>query len=80
MESGTLSSWKVGQGDEFSAGDVLAEIETDKASIGENGYWRRLDVVIEALMEAPKEATLLYISHSHPPHPALSSPPYRLCY
>ncbi|GMI44106.1 hypothetical protein TrCOL_g9415, partial [Triparma columacea] len=33
MESGTLSSWKVGQGDEFSAGDVLAEIETDKASI-----------------------------------------------
>ena len=35
MEIGTLSSWKVGPGDEFSAGDVLAEIETDKASIGE---------------------------------------------
>ena len=33
MEVGTLSSWKVGLGDEFAAGDVLAEIETDKASI-----------------------------------------------
>ena len=33
MEVGTLSSWKVQAGDEFGAGDVLAEIETDKASI-----------------------------------------------
>ena len=33
MEAGTISSWKVGEGESFSAGDSLAEIETDKASI-----------------------------------------------
>lgn len=33
MEAGTISSWKVGEGDSFAAGDALAEIETDKASI-----------------------------------------------
>ena len=33
MEAGTISSWKVGEGDTFSAGDSLAEIETDKATI-----------------------------------------------
>lgn len=33
MESGTLTSWKIEVGKPFSAGDVLAEIQTDKASI-----------------------------------------------
>lgn len=33
METGTISSWKVKEGDSFIAGDSLAEIETDKASI-----------------------------------------------
>lgn len=33
MEAGTISSWKVGEGESFSAGDSLAEIETDKATI-----------------------------------------------
>ena len=31
MESGTLSKWLVKEGDEVSAGDLIAEIETDKA-------------------------------------------------
>ena len=31
MESGKLSRWHVSEGDEVSAGDVIAEIETDKA-------------------------------------------------
>lgn len=30
MESGKISSWKVKQGDKFSAGDVLLTVETDK--------------------------------------------------
>jgi pyruvate dehydrogenase E2 component (dihydrolipoamide acetyltransferase) len=33
MESGTISKWNVGTGDSFSAGDSLAVIETDKATI-----------------------------------------------
>ncbi len=33
MEEGTLSRWLVKEGDQVSAGDVLAEIETDKATM-----------------------------------------------
>ena len=33
MTSGNLATWKVKEGDSFSAGDVLAEVETDKATV-----------------------------------------------
>ena len=33
MTEGNIASWKVKEGDKFSAGDVLLEIETDKASM-----------------------------------------------
>ena len=33
MEEGTLAKWLVGEGDEVEAGDLLAEIETDKATM-----------------------------------------------
>ncbi|RDL40483.1 Single hybrid motif [Venustampulla echinocandica] len=33
MTEGNIASWKVKEGDAFSAGDVLLEIETDKASM-----------------------------------------------
>ncbi|MBI6630442.1 pyruvate dehydrogenase complex E1 component subunit beta [Pontibaca salina] len=33
MEEGTLSKWLVKEGDTVSAGDILAEIETDKATM-----------------------------------------------
>ncbi|OCC24536.1 pyruvate dehydrogenase complex dihydrolipoamide acetyltransferase [Croceicoccus estronivorus] len=33
MEQGTLARWLVKEGDEVSAGDILAEIETDKATM-----------------------------------------------
>ncbi len=33
MESGTLSKWLVKEGDTIASGDVLAEIETDKATM-----------------------------------------------
>ena len=33
MEEGTLAKWLVKEGDQVSAGDVLAEIETDKATM-----------------------------------------------
>ena len=31
MEEGTLAKWLVKEGDEVKSGDILAEIETDKA-------------------------------------------------
>jgi pyruvate dehydrogenase E2 component (dihydrolipoamide acetyltransferase) len=32
MEVGTIQEWKVAPGDSIAAGDVIAEIETDKAT------------------------------------------------
>jgi pyruvate dehydrogenase E2 component (dihydrolipoamide acetyltransferase) len=34
MTHGTISSWKKSPGDKLQAGDILCEIETDKASVG----------------------------------------------
>eukprot|EP00548_Thalassiothrix_antarctica_P004426 CAMPEP_0194131824 /NCGR_PEP_ID=MMETSP0152-20130528/2483_1 /TAXON_ID=1049557 /ORGANISM="Thalassiothrix antarctica, Strain L6-D1" /LENGTH=228 /DNA_ID=CAMNT_0038826705 /DNA_START=26 /DNA_END=712 /DNA_ORIENTATION=+ len=46
MEVGTLSSWSMKEGDSFGAGDVIAKIETDKASIDfeaqDDGYIAKL--------------------------------------
>ncbi|MEL0022207.1 MAG: biotin/lipoyl-containing protein, partial [Rickettsiales bacterium] len=33
MTEGTLAKWLVGEGDEVNPGDVIAEIETDKATM-----------------------------------------------
>ena len=33
MEEGNLAKWLVKEGDQVSAGDVIAEIETDKATM-----------------------------------------------
>src|SRR5215211_5619780 len=33
MEEGTLATWLVKEGDEVKSGDILAEIETDKATM-----------------------------------------------
>src|SRR3546814_4934295 len=34
MTEGTLAKWLVKEGDEITSGDVIAEIETDKATMG----------------------------------------------
>ena len=33
MEAGTIASWKVEEGTAFAAGDVICEVETDKATV-----------------------------------------------
>lgn len=33
MESGNIGAWRVKEGDTFGAGDVICEIETDKATV-----------------------------------------------
>ncbi|BFZ11185.1 hypothetical protein BsWGS_14223 [Bradybaena similaris] len=46
MESGTIISWQKKEGDKVSEGDLLAEIETDKASMGfessDEGYLAKI--------------------------------------
>jgi pyruvate carboxylase len=34
MQSGSIGAWHVAAGDSFAAGDVIAEIQTDKATMG----------------------------------------------
>ena len=48
MEEGTLSKWHIKVGDTVSAGDVIAEIETDKATME-----------VEAVDEGKVEAILI---------------------
>lgn len=33
MEAGTIAAWKLAEGDSFKDGDVIAEVETDKATV-----------------------------------------------
>ncbi|XP_050299199.1 dihydrolipoyllysine-residue acetyltransferase component of pyruvate dehydrogenase complex, mitochondrial isoform X2 [Anthonomus grandis grandis] len=46
MESGTIISWEKKEGDKLNEGDLLAEIETDKATMGfetpEEGYLAKI--------------------------------------
>ncbi|KAK3873484.1 hypothetical protein Pcinc_021514 [Petrolisthes cinctipes] len=46
MEMGTIISWEMKEGDELNEGDLLAEIETDKATMGmetpEEGYLAKI--------------------------------------
>ena len=38
MEEGRLVGWKVEEGDKIEAGDILAEVETDKATAEIESY------------------------------------------
>jgi pyruvate dehydrogenase E2 component (dihydrolipoamide acetyltransferase) len=46
MEMGTIVSWQKKEGDQLSEGDLLCEIETDKATMGfeapEEGYLAKI--------------------------------------
>ena len=49
MEEGTLSKWLVKEGDSVASGDILAEIETDKAT---------MEVCLLYTSPSPRDATL----------------------
>ena len=38
MEEGTLAKWLISEGDTISSGDLIAEIETDKATMEVNRF------------------------------------------
>ncbi|GMH89060.1 hypothetical protein TL16_g11342 [Triparma laevis f. inornata] len=66
MEVGNIS-WRMKEGDEFVAGDVLAEIETDKASIDfvteDDGFIGKL-LVPDGAQEVPVGAPILVVVDS----------------
>ncbi|PAV85439.1 hypothetical protein WR25_07880 isoform A [Diploscapter pachys] len=56
MEMGTVVSWQKKEGDQLSEGDLLCEIETDKATMGfetpEEGYLARI-IIPEGTKDVP---------------------------
>ncbi len=56
MEEGTIGRWLVHEGDSYSEGDVLAEIETDKATMDFQAY--DAGTVLKILVEDGESAAL----------------------
>ncbi|KAI3415872.1 Dlat1p [Globodera pallida] len=56
MESGTIISWQKKEGDQVSEGDLLCEIETDKATMGfetpEEGFLAKI-IIPEGVKDVP---------------------------
>jgi len=50
METGSISSWAIGEGDSFGAGDVLCAIDTDKASVD---FEAQDDGVLAKILQQP---------------------------
>ena len=71
MTSGNLAAWKLKAGDSFGAGDVLAEIETDKATVDyesvDDGFIAKI-LVAEGYAHAtfPPDVGLCMIHRSAP--------------
>ena len=74
MTEGTLASWQKKEGDEVTAGDVIAEIETDKATmeveavdegvmgkilVGEGSEGVKVNAAIALLLEEDEDASAL---------------------
>ena len=54
MKEGNLSKWLIKEGDKISAGDIIAEIETDKATM-------EIEAVDEGFVKSVKEIGLIFI-------------------
>ncbi len=74
MEAGTLAKWHVKEGDNVTSGDVIAEIETDKATmeveavdegtigkivVGEGAEDVKVNALIAVLLEEGEDASLI---------------------
>ena len=80
MESGTLAKWIVKTGDSVESGDILAEIETDKATMEleapEEGVIQQLLVADGAQDIAVNTPIALLVSENgiEAPHPTAPAP------
>lgn len=59
MEAGTIASWAVKEGESFTAGQVIAEIETDKATMGFEA--QDPGVIAKILVQAGREVGLAHV-------------------
>ncbi len=90
MEEGTLAKWHVKEGDEVSAGDVIAEIETDKATmevesidegtvgkifIGEGTANVKVNELIAVLLEDGEDAGAISDAPAAAPAPSAQAAP-----
>ncbi len=80
MTEGTLISWNVAVGDEIEIGDVIAEIETDKASMEMEAFDEGVltEILVEAGQKVPVGTALGVLAEdgddaSTPPAPAQES-------
>ena len=80
MEEGTLAKWLVKEGDSVSSGDIIAEIETDKATmefeavdegtigkiiVPEGSEGVKVNALIAVLLEDGEEASDAALSSAH---------------
>ncbi len=90
MIEGTLAKWHVKEGDEVTSGDVIAEIETDKATmeveavdegtvgkllVAEGAEGVPVNQVIAVLLEEGEDAGAIEVSATAAPPPAVAPPP-----
>lgn len=79
MEAGTIGKWNLEEGDSFNAGEVIAEIETDKATMGFEA--QDPGVIAKILVGAGQEvrrggllkSLAVHISHFNTPQSSLCS-------
>ncbi|WP_417263061.1 pyruvate dehydrogenase complex dihydrolipoamide acetyltransferase [Celeribacter sp.] len=89
MEEGTLAKWLVKEGDEISSGDVIAEIETDKATmefeavdegvmgkilVAEGTEGVKVNAPIAVLLEEGEDASAAETVGASAPAPAAEAP------
>ncbi|MCY4395211.1 MAG: pyruvate dehydrogenase complex E1 component subunit beta [Rhodospirillaceae bacterium] len=89
MEEGTLARWLVAEGDSVAPGDVIAEIETDKATmeveaveegvvgklaVAEGTEGVKVNAVIALLLEEGEDASAVVASGAAKPVPAAPEP------
>jgi pyruvate dehydrogenase E2 component (dihydrolipoamide acetyltransferase) len=90
MTEGALAKWHVKEGDEISSGDVIAEIETDKATmeveavdegtvgkilVAEGSEGVAVNAVIAVLLEEGEDASALESAAAASPPPAPAAAP-----
>merc|ERR1719343_1701332 len=58
MEIGTIAKWEIAEGDEFSAGSIIASIETDKATMD---FEAQDDGILAKILKDGQDATDLSV-------------------
>jgi len=89
MEEGNLAKWHVKEGDSVSAGDIIAEIETDKAtmeveavdegtiakiSVDEGTQGVKVNAVIAVLLEEGEDASAADVTPAPKAEPEKAAP------